>query len=246
MSNKIRDLREKFFQIDDEYLNGYAKLCGINATGVYFSMCRHANKQQTCFPSKKLIAKELAISERSVYTAIKKLEKWNIIKIERQGRKKNGSFKNLLYTLLDKKVWISKPSANGAVGNTDSQPSATGAVDRRQQVPNKDTHINYTHIKETHIAGKPAKNEINQLLKYFYELNPVFNFGNKTQRKTISDIIKKFGYEKTEKIIQYAISIQGEKYAPIITTPIQLKNKLGNLLIFYKKQNGSGKVVEIL
>jgi hypothetical protein len=148
---KIRDLREKYFQIDDEYLNGYAKLCGINATGVYLSLCRHANKYQQCFPSKRLVAEELAISERSVYTALKTLEYWNIIKIEQQGRKESGAFNNLIYTLLDKKVWKPKPdqqqqvpSANGAVGKIEQSPTANDAVHRRQQVPNKETHITLT------------------------------------------------------------------------------------------------------
>lgn len=125
----VRDFRNKrFFQVDNEYLNGYARLCGINATGVYFSLCRHADREQICFPSKRLIAEELAISERSVYTAIKKLEEWNIIKIENQGRKKDGSFKNLIYILLDKSQWQEKPSANGAVGKKRQEPSANGAV----------------------------------------------------------------------------------------------------------------------
>jgi len=90
---------------------------------------------------------------------------------------------------------------------------------------------NYNIISSEQARGT----EINKLLKYFYELNPTFNFGNTTQRKAIVEIISKFGFKKTEKTIQYAISIQGEKYSPTITTPIQLKNKLGDLLIFYKK-----------
>ena len=150
--DKIRDLRERFFQVNDEYLNGYAKLCGINATGVYLSMCRHANKQQTCFPSKKLIAEELAISERSVYSAIKLLEEYKIIKVEQQGRKVNGSFKNLLYTLLDKTQWQEKPSANCAVGRKRPSPSANNDTTRRQQVPNKETHKEVNTYKETQLS----------------------------------------------------------------------------------------------
>jgi hypothetical protein len=48
---KIRALRRKEkFVIDDEYLNGYARLCGWNATLVYMSICRHADKDQYSFP----------------------------------------------------------------------------------------------------------------------------------------------------------------------------------------------------
>ena len=108
---EVRDLRDAFFQIDDEYLNGYAKFCGINATGVYLSLCRHSDKRQTCFPSKSTIAKELAISERSVYRAVNILEEWNIIKAKKQGRKSNGHYRNTLYSLIHKKNWKPKPSA---------------------------------------------------------------------------------------------------------------------------------------
>lgn len=103
MFDKIRDLRIKEkFTIDDAYLNGYARVCGLIATGVYLSLCRHADKNQTCFPGKKLIAEELAISERSVYAGIKELEKQGIIKIKKQERGKRGAYGSNTYILLDK------------------------------------------------------------------------------------------------------------------------------------------------
>ena len=164
MKIEIRDFRNKqFFQIDDEYLNGYARLCGINATGVYLSLCRHVNKEQTCFPSKKLIAEELAISERTVYTALNILLKWNIIEIENQGRKKNGSFRNKIYRLLGKKYWLNKPQATVADGKIRHSPQANDDTTRRQLLPNKDTHIKDTH-RSKHILQANAC-EIPDLLK---------------------------------------------------------------------------------
>ena len=77
---EVRDMRHKEkFQIDDIYLNGYAKKCGIYATGVYVSLCRHADTDQKCFPSLKKIAEELNISEKQVGRAIKILEENRII-----------------------------------------------------------------------------------------------------------------------------------------------------------------------
>lgn len=82
--DKIKDLRiTKKFYVYDEYIDKYARMCGIYATGVYASLCRHSNKEQTCFPG-KLIAKELNISERTVFNAIKELEKLNIIKVKQR------------------------------------------------------------------------------------------------------------------------------------------------------------------
>jgi hypothetical protein len=84
-----------------------------HATGVYMVLCRHASKDQECFPSKKLIADRLTISERSVYNAIKILEAHNIIEVDCQGRKADGTYQNLTYILPDKTVWKT-PSAPGA------------------------------------------------------------------------------------------------------------------------------------
>ena len=149
--DKIRDLRNKEkFVMDDRYLNVYARLCGIHATGVYVSLCRHANKEQTCFPSKRLIAEELKISERKVYDALKMLERWNIIKVSSQGRKKNGSYRSKLYTLLDKSQWSIVPSADTSVGKAEHDPQARGADHHEHDVPNKETHGEGNKDKETH------------------------------------------------------------------------------------------------
>jgi Helix-turn-helix domain len=242
--DKIRDLREKFFLIDDEYLNGYAKLCGINATGVYLSLCRHANKNQQCFPSKKLVAEELAISERSVYTALKTLESWNIIRIETRGRDETGKFNNLLYTLLDKKVWKLKPdqqqhmpSANSAVGKTEQSPSANNDNYRRQQVPNKETHIKDTHIKVYTEGG-----EINELIDLFKTVNPSYKelFKNINQRKALIRLSQVLGWEKLRAAIDLLPRTNAERYAPTITTPIELEHNLGRLIAYVQRQQSEG------
>ena len=99
--------------------------------------------------------------------------------------------------------------------------------------------------KNITIADKSAGKQINELLKEFEPINPTINYGNKTQRKALEDMLKKFGYEKLLNTIKFAVSKQGEKYAPTITTPIQLKNKLGELLVYYKKETNNPMFVKI-
>jgi len=103
---KVRDLRQKTqFKVDDLYLNGYARICGANATLVYLSLCRHAEfESQKAFPSQNKIAFELGISIASVKRGIKKLNEYNIITIEKE--KMRGKFNNNIYYLLDKSEWI--------------------------------------------------------------------------------------------------------------------------------------------
>jgi len=132
---EIRDMRHKEkFQIDDFYLNGYAKECGIYATGVYVSLCRHADKQQMCFPSLKRIAEELGISRSQVIRAVKKLKKHNIIKVKRMGKKLNNR-----YILIDKSEWSG--------GNFTGVRQELHLVSDRN-FHSKDTQLRYTHIKD--------------------------------------------------------------------------------------------------
>lgn len=160
--DKIRDLRIKEkFSMDDKYLNEYARLCGINATCVYVSLCRHANKEQTCFPSKKLIGEELRISEKTVFNAIKTLEKWNIIKIKKRGRKPSGHFKSNLYILIDKSNWRSKPQVHLTYGKNEHTPQVINTNYHRNVVPNKDTNIKETKYNNENI--KKIKEECSQI-----------------------------------------------------------------------------------
>ena len=98
---EIRDIRKKEqFVVDNAYLNGYAKVCGIYATGVYVALCRHADiSRQTCFPSITLMTKKLDISRSQVIRALKVLEDYNIIRREKTRGKGN------MYWLIDKKHW---------------------------------------------------------------------------------------------------------------------------------------------
>ena len=93
--------------MDDAYLDGYARLCGWKATLVYLALCRHANKDQYCFPGIQLLAERLAISENSVKRGIQQLRHWQIIEVRREKRQ-NGTWRNNVYVLLDKSAWRAK------------------------------------------------------------------------------------------------------------------------------------------
>lgn len=154
----IRDFRNKnFFMVDNEYLNGYAKLLNPNATVTYLSLCRHARAEtQECFPGIKLIAKENNISERSVMRSIKLLEEWRIIKVER-NKGVDGKQMNNDYVLLDKSQWKNKPSDLQSSG----QPSDLQSNSRVTHSHTNNTNINNTNnimIKESKTSKKERLN----------------------------------------------------------------------------------------
>jgi len=106
MQKRIIDKRKKEkFILDDEYLNGQARLCGWQATIVYNSLCRHADKDQKCFPSITKLMEQHNVSRNTIIKGLKNLEKRNIIDIEKT-RSDKGQWLNNIYILLDKSEWI--------------------------------------------------------------------------------------------------------------------------------------------
>ena len=86
------------------------------------------------------------------------------------------------------------------------------------------------------IIEESQSKEIAQVMEIFVQLNPTLSYGNKSQRSAIISLLDKLGFERTLAVAQYAMSIMSDQYAPRITTPIELKNKLGQL-VAYKQKN---------
>lgn len=250
---KIRDLRQKEkFVIDDEYLNGYAKLCGWKATLVYMSLCRHADKDQFCFPSQKLMAEQHGVSEDTIKRGVRELRKWNIIELD-QKKKSDGTWQNNAYVLLDKSVWKIKPNNRRAVSTPDNRravstpPEGCEHPDRRAVAANKETHREGNTYKDT-CGEVAAGKEIAEIINSFREINPSYSvlFNQSTQRAAAERLSKKYGMQKVLNMVAFVERTNGQRYAPSITTPHQLEQKLGQLIVFARRQNIPEKGKEII
>lgn len=145
MDLEIREARQKgWFFVDNLFIDSFAKKLKTSGIVVYMSLCRHAdNKTQECFPSIEGIAKQHTISKSTVIRAIKKLEQYNLIHVERETtERENGVQKKNRYTLLDKSVW------QGVTVETLNNREQGVKRDKSRVSPEycKDTHINKTHI----------------------------------------------------------------------------------------------------
>ena len=88
------------------------------------------------------------------------------------------------------------------------------------------------------ITPKGDTDEINQIFDIFYNsVNPTINYGNKTSRLAVKELLDKYPLDDLKRITEYACSVQGKPYTPVITTPYQLKEKLGALKIYKDKEN---------
>jgi hypothetical protein len=228
------------FRVDDEYLNGYAKLCGVNATLVYLCLCRHADRNQESFPSVKLMAEKTGTSERSVVRGIQTLIEWNIISKERE-RKKDAKWLNNRYVLLDKTGWKIKPDATKSLGNkmeshtpNQTEPRATDDKSHVPQVHTKVTHIKVTHTNDT----EPSSEDIGIVIDAFKVINPAYKlwFARMPQRNACKRLIEAHGVEQLLAVIAILPKTNLIQYIPNIQTPIQLEEKWSTLETQLKKK----------
>lgn len=131
--------------------------------------------------------------------------------------------------LKPKKKQISKQKENKSVTNKNVK-----------NVKNKNTNV--------FLLAKPGEEDkSNEIIKIFYNrINPGISFGSKHNRDGAAWLIEKHGLEKAKEITEMACSIQGEDYAPVITTPSQLKKKFPQLAIYVKKQQGKDAMPKVI
>lgn len=103
-------------------------------------------------------------------------------------------------------------------------------VSNKEQESNKEIYI-------------PA--DLNSLIDGFEPMNPSFErlFANRSQRAALDRLVKKHGVGKITGAIRAAAAVYGKEFAPAITTPLQLEEKMGTLVAFYKRTGAKGPAV---
>ena len=91
------------------------------------------------------------------------------------------------------------------------------------------------------------KKKIDELIYSFKEVNPSYKrlFPNITQRSAMERLLKEHGKERLELFINTLSKTNSMKYAPTITTPIVLENKLGDLIAFIKKEKSQVNKIKL-
>lgn len=229
----IRDKREKnWFYIDNQYLNGYAKILGSICTVTYLSLCRHADEsEQTCFPQMRTIAEENGISVKSVERAIKKLEEWNIISVEK--RKVEGRQISNLYTLLSKSVWAKKPTDNSptdpqSLGYRQTNTASTDRQNRQTPVLHNNTNKQYSLNKTKVVKTKVFKNPHEDICKIIkamesIDMNNSKFYNNPVQKEACDDLITFHGLETVLDFIPFLKNNFSKVFNPP-NTPVTLRN----------------------
>ena len=182
-----------------------------------------------------MFAKYTKIGRNNIPRIIRKLVSRRILVKDKKSLFIN---KNWEEWVVSRKILVS-PTIAGAITH-DSRGAITGDTDKRKK-KRKETKERILATSQNEVAegeaNKPerVRGEIEQVFDIFYEsINPQINFGNRTMRAAAEDLIKRYGIEKAVGFARAAVAVHGKKFAPVITTPYQLKEKLSALAAFYK------------
>ena len=145
--------------------------------------------------------------------------------------------KKIFYRLGE--IFLSKvetPAKSAEVSQTPAESAIAKSAIAKSANDKRNTITKEKQLQE--VIGK----QINDLIEKFRFVNPAYDrlFKNKTERDALERLVKKFGIEKIEKIIEALPEINTKPYAPRITTPYKLEAKFGELLIFIKKEQEKG------
>lgn len=197
------------------------------------------NERGYCWASSKYLGDLLNLKPRQVRSVISELSNKGHITSVIEGENKRKITINVV-------IGVGKIMPGGRQKNA-------GGVGRKLPHNNIREYYNNNTTAKTSFADNKSKKEetlketlketpkeVQEMFNLFYETNPTINFANRTQRKAGLEVIKQLGKEKAIEITKEAIALQGKRYAPVITNPLELKDNLGKLLA-YKKREGDNK-----
>lgn len=182
----------------------------------------------------------------------------NLTKLEEKGLLKRTKLKSgkMIYEVLYKPEVQNVPLAE----NINEKPEVRNGSEHKRlrdetyPISNTDSYKEINKEQEINIATiatrgvavdfSEKKNDINEIMELFQmHINPTISYGNKTQRKSIEEMIALMGKEKLINTIKYYVSIKDNEFAPIITTPLQLKSKFAQLISYHQRQQNKKPLI---
>lgn len=132
------------------------------------------------------------------------------------------------------------------------EPTGNQEETKGNKRPRKLTQVKLTQVKIIAPQGgadmldekeKSDGAQINKTIELFKEVNPSYTrlYANKTERAALDRLIRQHGLEMVEQIINFLPRSNAVKYAPTITTPVELERGIGKLLAWAQKQRDTGK-----
>jgi hypothetical protein len=229
--SKLVKPTKNFTQVGNEIFSN--NRVSAKAKGVY---CYLWSKPDGWDFSHIRISQEFSDGRKGILSAINELEDCGYLERKRQ---KDGRMDYILSICkVNSEIFgLDKPQSPNR-----SEPFGLRA--EKGHISNTDNEV-IQNISNTELAKQSfawITSDINEILETFSKFNSAINYGNKTQRLAVEHLLSFMGKEKLIGTIKYCESIMSKKYAPVITTPIELKNNLTKLIAYYQKENTGGHI----
>jgi len=192
-----------------------------------FAGTLHFLKRGQCVCGEEELATEYQVHRQTIRGALGRLQKvYNKINIKPTN-------KGTIVTILNYDDVVSLPQQN--VQQDDNRTTSN--------VQQKDTNKNVENveiekIEDNSILLAPIGAGTNHLISLFEEVNPSYKtlYANKTQRSALERMTKEHGEEKMISLISILPKVIFKPYCPQITTPLELENKMGKLIVFLQQE----------
>lgn len=242
-----------YTRIANELMDAFARLpsLGSEAFQVLMLILRRTygfNRKEAEL-SLNYIAKGTGLKNQAVSRALERLSTKRLIVRDGSTIKLNKNYQDWVSTKrLDTNQTVARP------------PTKRLFTPPTKRLDNKET-VNKETSKETFVADEPVTVEVStpvqgaedgdwinnpsvnpkdvaELIDIFVKAgNKTLRFGNITQRGACERLIADIGIQKALTRARYAASVQRERYAPVITTPLELEQKMQKLETYYDREH---------
>lgn len=221
---------------------------------LYFQMKRYAGEEGQCFATSETIINKLGIGRKAYNKSLRYLLDKEWIRFIGITGGKTRPIKT--YAIVD--IWKLNvmeyekiPSESTVSIEKDSVPKEGDTVQKNTKIVSEST-VEEEPLLRTTIKKNTDSIEsggIGELLEMFRPVNPSINrlFRRSNQRDAIKRLLKDWPRPKLDQIIKVLPRTNAMRFAPTITTPLQLEDRMGALKAFIEKErdttNSKGKEI---
>lgn len=223
---------------------------------LYLEMKRFAGEDGECFATEKTMMRRLQIGKKAFDKSLKYLisRGWITFTGLTEGKTRPIKTYKINNVWQENSEYFKKISSESTLSFKKISSESKGDKSQKQhkispesnveEEPSKEDPLRRTTTTLSSVVGK----EISEVIKEFEKINPSIGrlYGNKTQRGAVQRMLNQHGLDKILWAARTACAVAGKEYAPVITTPLQLESKLGQLIVYVKKESSkTSKVITV-
>lgn len=220
---------------------------------VYGAIEAHAHGELGCIASNATLAAETGMTEGTIANCLSALAKAGWIKVtSKQGK---HSARDQIIPLLEVAIPTFPKKEVSPQDEGVSSPDETGLTPRLNRFhPQMNIDSSIDNILDNSLEKTTgAKNlppyggsDEKKIFDTLYQINKAIPFNRKNQWEAARWLVIQLGGDRAVKMAEAAVAAHGQPYAPMIATPVQLKDKLAALEHFYVRTQSRQESKKIL